>query len=278
MKELTVSRRRFLQVAGALGLTQVLTLESVAQPTPPLPQAPRYHAPTQPRGLHAPEGAYTFFNVLEARFMEAAVARLIPADDLGPGALEAGVPQFIDRSLQGQFGFAATWYMQGPWAEGTDEQGYQLPLNPREVYRLGIAAVDAAAEEGYGGVLSNLSTGDQDAVLSALEEGELEAPPLPPYILRTFWEMLLENTRQGFFSDPSYGGNRDKVGWRLVGFPGVAAAYRGALVPYYNVPYSVEPVSIADIQNGLVETDAGGHALHRDLLTGRVIEEVSHEH
>lgn len=277
MKE-SLSRRRFLQVLGALGLTQVVEFEGSAQTTPLLPQAPQYNAPTPPRGLGALHGAYTFFTVPEARFIEAATERLIPTDDLGSGALGAGVPQFIDRALEGQFGFAATWYMQGPWGDGTDQQGYQLPLNPRQVYRLGIAAVDAAAEEGYGGVLGDLNASDQDAVLSALEAGRLEAPPLPPRILRVFWEMLLENTQQGFFSDPAYGGNRDKVGWRLVGFPGVAAAYRGALVPYYNVPYLVEPVSIADIQNGLVEIDAGGHALHRDLETGRVITEVSREH
>jgi gluconate 2-dehydrogenase gamma chain len=277
MKE-SLSRRRFLQVLGALGLAQVVEFEGSAQATPPLPQAPQYHAPTPPRGLHALHGAYTFFTVPEARFVEAAVSRLIPADDLGPGALEAGVPQFIDRELQSKFGLAATWYMQGPWGDGTDEQGYQLPLTPREVYRLGIAAVDMAAEAQYGSSLADLGAGDQDAVLTALENGELQAPPLPPRILSTFWDLLLTNTRQGFFSDPAYGGNRDKVGWRLVAFPGVAAAYRGALVPYYNIPYVVEPVSIADIQNGLVETDSSGHALHRDLKTGRVITEVSHEH
>lgn len=274
----TVSRRRFLQVLGAVGLVQAVGFEGSAQVTPPLPQAPQYNAPRRPRGLHALHGAYTFFTVPEARFVEAAVARLIPADDLGPGALEAGVPQFIDQQLQREFGLAADWYMQGPWAEGTEEQGYQLRLTPQEVYRLGIAAVDMVAEEQYGGAMADLAATDQDAVLTALENDELEAPPLPSSVLSTFWNILLENTQQGFFSDPTYGGNDDKVGWRLVGFPGVAAAYRGALVPYYNVPYSVDPVSIADIQNGLVETDASGHAIHRDLETGRVIAEVSHDH
>ena len=271
----TVSRRRFLQVLGAVGLTQAVVAS--AQATPTLPQAPEYSAPRQPRALHALESAYTFFTVPEARFVEAATARLIPNDDLGPGALEAGVAPFIDRQLQGKFGLAADWYMQGPWGDGTDEQGYQLPLLPQEVYRLGIAAVDMLAEARYGSVFADLGAADQDSLLTALENGELDAPPLPPRILNTFWDMLLENTKQGFFSDPAYGGNQDKAGWRLVGFPGVAAAYRGALEAYYNVPYSVEPVSIADIQNSRIETDAGGHAVHRDLLTGRIITEVIHD-
>ena len=59
----------------------------------------------------------------EAAFIEAAVARLIPADELGPGAVEAGVPVFIDRQLAGAYGRGARWYMQGPWAEGTEHAG-----------------------------------------------------------------------------------------------------------------------------------------------------------
>ena len=59
--------------------------------------------------------------------------------------------------------------------------------------------------------------------------------------------MLYANTVEGYFSDPMYGGNRDKVGWKLVGFPGVAAAYLG-LIEKHNVPYKVTPISIAEMQ------------------------------
>lgn len=272
----TLSRRRFVQVLGALGLSHLLPDVALqAQVAPPLPGAPRYGAPERPRGLHSLQGAYTFFTIPEARFVESAVARLIPDDDLAPGALEAGVPLFIDQQLQGSFGLAAKWYMQGPWGEGAEEQGYQLALTPQEVYRLCIPALDMVAEED-GGVFADLPGARQDEILTALEAGELTVEPLPPAILAAFWQMLYDNTMEGYFADPAYGGNRDKVGWRLVGFPGVAAAYRGVIESYYNRAYRVEPVSIADIQAGRAEADASGHAVHRDPVTGRVIAEVSH--
>jgi gluconate 2-dehydrogenase gamma chain len=298
MVQQTLSRRRFLQVLGALGVSQVFPVEFHAQIAPKLPLTPQYQSPERPRGLSTLRGAYTFFTVPEARFIESAVDRLIPSDELGPGALEAGVPYFIDQQLQGKFGLAATWYMQGPWGAGTagqrgesgqpadaqtaidtaEEQGYQLPLTPQELYRLCIAALDMHTEDGQGVVFADLEGAQQDGLLSALENGELSIEPLPSSLLSAFWTLLLDNTMQGYFADPAYGGNQNKVGWRLVGFPGVAAAYRGVMEAYYGQLYQVEPVSIADIQNGLVETDGGGHALHRDPVTGRVITEVMHDH
>src|SRR5581483_10183894 len=76
------------------------------------------------------KGTLKFFTPDEAAFIDAAVARLIPADDLGPGAKEAGVTVFLDRQLAGPYGHAETWYMSGPWHDGTKSQGYQSRLNP----------------------------------------------------------------------------------------------------------------------------------------------------
>ena len=274
----TLSRRRFLQALAAVGLATTVETTTHGQVQPPLPMAPEYLPPAQVRGPHAVPGAYTFLMRTEARFIEAACERIIPSDELGPGAVEAGVPLFIDQQLQGKFGLAAKWYMQGPWQEGAEEQGYQLPLTPQEVYRVCIPALDMYAEETYGAVFADLSGADQDDLIRALEAGELEIEPLPSTVLSTFWELFYDNVMQGFFADPAYGGNRDKVGWRLVGFPGVAAAYRGVIEAYYGVPYLVEPVSIADIQGGLAEADATGHAVHRDAITGQVIAGISHDH
>lgn len=275
----TISRRRFLQAVSAIGLTQFLPASENAQVTPPLPESPAYVPSPRPEGLGGPKhGAYTFLTRAEARFVEAAVARLVPADDLGPGALEAGVPYFIDQQLQGKFGLAAKWYMQGPWPEGTEQQGYQLKLTPQEVYRVCIPAIDMHAEENEGGLFADLDPARQDAVLTALENGELSIEPLPDGLLSNFWQILLDNTMQGYFADPAYGGNQDKVGWRLVGFPGVAAAYRNVMEAYYGRRYLVEPVSIADIHSGEIETDGNGHAVHRDVRTGEVVDEVLADH
>lgn len=135
-------------------------------------------------------------------------------------------------------------YMHGPWLPGLPTQGYQLPLAPREVYRLGIAGTNAYCQKQYGKTFDHLSAAHQDGVLQGLDGASISFDALPA---KAFFEMLYANTLEGFFSDPIYGGNRNKVGWKLVGFPGAAAAYIG-LVDHHNVPYKVAPMGISDVQ------------------------------
>jgi gluconate 2-dehydrogenase gamma chain len=78
----------------------------------------------------------------------------------------------------------------------------------------------------------------------------------------TFFAILLADTKNGFFSDPSLGGNRDMVGWRLISFPGVAAVYTDQVF-IDNEPYHVEPVSMASEQQKTAALGAHGHAVHR---------------
>ncbi|HYZ16378.1 MAG TPA: gluconate 2-dehydrogenase subunit 3 family protein [Candidatus Acidoferrum sp.] len=146
--------------------------------------------------------------------------------------------------MNGEFGAAARTYMQGPYAEGLPTQGYQLALTPRDVYRLGIAASDAACQKQYGKTFAELTGAQQDEFMSALEHGSVTFAQFPA---AAFFEMLLQNTTEGFFADPVYGGNRDKIGWKLIGFPGVAAAYISTITQY-NKPYKAEPVSLLDLQ------------------------------
>ena len=227
-----VSRTAFLAAVGTAGAATAL----------PAAAAKPVKAPAKASGGR-PE-AFTFFTVPERAFVEGAVERLIPKDALGPGAREAGVAYFIDQQLDGQFGYAAKMYTQGPWPPGLPTQGYQLPLAPRDVYRLGIAATNAYCERTYHKSFDRLDAAHQDEVLTALDGAKLAFDEVPA---KVFFEMLYENTLEGYFSDPMYGGNRDKVSWKLIGFPGASAAYLG-LVEKHNVPYKVAPMSIADMQ------------------------------
>ena len=94
--------------------------------------------------------------------------------------------------------------------------------------------------------------------MKALEKGEVDLPSMPS---KLFFDLLWRNTEEGFFADPLYGGNRNKVGWKLIGFPGVASSlYREHLDK--SDPYHAEPVSILDIQLKQVEVDANGFAKH----------------
>ena len=164
-----------------------------------------------------------FFNEREWAFINAAVARLIPADELGPGAREAGVPEFIDRQMNTPYATGSIWYMQGPFnPDVPKEMGYQLPLVPKQIYNLGIADADEWCQGQYHQPFAGLTPEQQDAALSQFEAGSAAFKQLPSSL---FFSYLLQNTREGFFSDPIDGGNKGMVGWTLINFPGARADF-----------------------------------------------------
>jgi gluconate 2-dehydrogenase gamma chain len=178
-----------------------------------------------------------YFDSGEMDFIRAATARLIPTDALGPGADQAGVPTFIDLQLAGPYGRAERWYMQGPWPSGTDSQGYQLRYTPAQIYRQAIAGIDGHCRAQYRQPFARLQSAQQDEVLHALEEGKVDLGDLPS---KSFFDLLWQNTQEGFLADPAYGGNRDFAGWKLIGFPGPRYNYVREISEYgqpYRQPY-----------------------------------------
>jgi gluconate 2-dehydrogenase gamma chain len=190
-----------------------------------------------PRGF---DGA-RFLTDAERRCVDALTARLIPSDDTGPGAREAGVTDFIDNQLAGSFGRGERWYMKGPFADGLDTQGYQSEQTPAALYRDAIAALDAHCSGQFGKVFAELTEQEQDAILTQIEEDELEFEGVSA---SAFFSMLQDNTIEGFFCDPIYGGNRGMVGWRLVGFPGARYDYRDYL-DHDGARIDIEPVGLS---------------------------------
>ncbi len=203
--------------------------------------------------------AYGYLTQPEVSFLDAAVARLIPADELGPGAKEADVAYFIDRQLISVWGMHGRNYRMGPWRDGTAQQGFQSPLTPQEIYRAAIRETNIHCSKQYGKNFNLLTSKQQDEVLHALEDGRIE---LDSVSAKLFFGLLLKNTVDGFFADPMHGGNRDKIGWKLIGFPGVAASNYTKLMARQNVPYEVEPVSILDVLENRVKVDAQGYPRH----------------
>ncbi|MDE5446993.1 gluconate 2-dehydrogenase subunit 3 family protein [Bradyrhizobium sp. CSA207] len=194
----------------------------------------------------------------EANFLDAAVERLIPADELGPGAREAGATCYIDRQLSSTWGTHGRNYRAGPWREGAPEQGFQSRLTPQEIYRVGIREVDKHCRTTHGSPFDQLAPRTRDEILRALERNEIQLPSLSS---KLFFDILWRNTEEGFFADPMYGGNKDKVGWKLLGFPGMPS---GAYVNRIGEAqaYRAEPVSILDYQRGKVRLDAEGFVRH----------------
>lgn len=185
---------------------------------------------------------YIFFTAAEAGFIEAAVARLIPDDPVGPGAVQAGVVFFLDRQLAGGFGHGEHYFLGGPWPKGTPEQGYQSRFTPAQFYRAAIAAIDKhVGESAKGAAFSAISADEQDQVLKELESG---ATQLDGGVdSKTFFAMLLQNTKEGYFSDPIYGGNRDMGAWKMIGFPGAHYDYK-EWVQRHGEPVTIAPVGI----------------------------------
>jgi len=206
-----------------------------------------------------PEG-WQYLHPAEVQFLDAACARLIPADELGPGAREAGGTRFIDRALAGLYGAHARHYRQGPWREGTPEQGWQSRYNPAQMYRVAIFEIDALCRAEHGRPFAQLPADVQDGVLRALERDELALPGVRASV---FFALLWKNVQEGFFADPIHGGNRGQIGWRLIGFPGVAAADYPQAMARFGAPYRVAPVSIDDVEAGRVAVDAQGQPLPR---------------
>ena len=103
-----VTRRSFVTTVGAASVASATALL-----TAPAPAATAGAAASAKIPSDAPP-VYLFFNADEARFIEAACERLIPADELGAGALLAAVPNYLDKQLGGAWGAGERLYRSGP--------------------------------------------------------------------------------------------------------------------------------------------------------------------
>jgi len=233
------NRRDFLKTVGTVGATGIAAAVGAESPADAQAQTAA-KAPAAAPVSHA----YTFLTAPEAAFIEAAVDRLIPADDLTPGGTDCGVATFIDRQLAGAWGSGDRTYMQGPWDKGVPTQGYQSPMTPAEFFRAGIAATNAYCRKTLQKEFDRLAADQQVKVLQDMEQGRAALDGVPA---QEFFNLLLATTMQGFFADPVYGGNRDKVAWKMIGFPGVIAIYSEHIKTYRNKKYDVEPKSILDL-------------------------------
>lgn len=170
---------------------------------------------------------------------------LIPADELTPSASELGCVGFIDHQLAGAYGDAYANYQVGPFVAGTGPQGNQSSLSPRELYRQGLSALEADCQARFKRAFEDLSEAEQTQYLEAMEAGEIHYPVLEASIssAKAFFQQLLKDVREGFLSDPIYGGNRGMVAWRMIAFPGARYDYRD-VVKVKGQQIVLEPISL----------------------------------
>jgi gluconate 2-dehydrogenase gamma chain len=236
-----IDRRDLLTGVGLLAAASLGGSAQIARANP-LPDTP-LQAGAAHVAVPVRDEALLTLTANEAAFLAAAVDRLIPTDDLSPSASQAGVVVFIDRQLAGAWGSGARLYRSGPFVKGKPEQGYQLPLTPREFFGAGIAAADHWVRATHDAPLDRLTPAQRDAVLSDLEAGRAELGTVPA---RAFFDAMLAITVEGFFADPIYGGNRDKAGWKVLGYPGLPATYANAVRNHKGTVYAPAPRSIED--------------------------------
>ena len=146
--------------------------------------------------------------------------------------------------MAGSYGKGDRLYLEGPFPEGTPQQGYQLRMTPAELIRAGIADVNNYAREKYKNTFDLLSAMDRVSVMSDLDGRKVDLPTVPT---DTFFSLVLQLTVEGYFADPMYGGNKNKASWKMIGFPGATAMYADKIEPFRNKPYTAEPMSIQDL-------------------------------
>ena len=227
-------RRDFLKsaVAGsAAAVTVTLPQSAEAQPRAPAPASP--------------SAGYAYLNSDEAAFVEALVDHMVPADELTPKGTELGLNTYIDRALAGGWGKGERLYLQGPWKQGVPSQGYQLPLTPAELYRTGIAAANAFCVKAYGKSFDKITESQRQEFLLDLQAGKVTFEKGPT--ARVFFTTVYQNVMEGMFADPIYGGNKNKAGWKLIGFPGVIAVHYQNVEKYRDRKYTADILSIADM-------------------------------
>ncbi len=214
-------------------------------------------------------------SLAEVQELEALVETIIPTDDNGPGAKEAGVLYFIDKQLTSDYGNNARWYKKGPFVqsghsgplvvegitypEGTQSlpfggPTYQYDMLMRDFWRSGLTSLQEYAKSEYGAKIEDLSDEQRVSVLTDLYDGKPTNFKIRP--LDFFYELIFL-TYSGFFMDPAYGGNKNMVGWKLTGYVGtnMGNAYNEGLNPQQlmvaSSPTRLQPASLGQYQQKL---------------------------
>jgi len=271
-------RRDFLRQAVALGAVALGPVESLADDE----QAAEAPTPTP-----APFSGYEYFSPQEAAFVEALVNIMCPADAYTPNGVDCGLATFFDRQLAGPFGQGRGRYLRGPWNAGPPQMGLQSPLTPAQFFSEGLRVANALSLSRHGKSFDQLDAARAEAMLHEFEAGGVAAPalndspaaptstvaagsldaqspaasPAAPHspalpiapdsavsLADWFNALVYPLFVQACFADPLYGGNHDKVFWKMIGYPGLPATHALDMVQYRGKPYpgASNPKSIVD--------------------------------
>ena len=192
-EEKGISRRDMLKTAGAAGAAALIPVPLDASTT-----VGAVEKTSTELVAAAPAGPLMNLTAHETEILSAMVDRLIPSDEMGPGALDAGALRYIDRALS------------------------EAESDAAEAYRNGLTALDRYSEYSRGKPFTELGDKEQDSVLIDLQTGSATGAGVG-FVGSSgaFFNMVKSHTWQGVFGDPQYGGNVNFTGWDLINYPGV---------------------------------------------------------
>ena len=139
------------------------------------------------------ESSWLFFTDAEAACVTALCEQIIPADEHGGGATEAGVIHYIDRQLLAVFDY------------------------DQVVYQMGIAALQATCLELYDQRFESLERETQKAICFKLEKNEFPENNWGELEQSRFFNLVIRHAMQGFYGPPRHGGNRNYMSYEMMG-------------------------------------------------------------
>jgi len=189
------------------------------------------------------ESRMFFTRYEDFQVLEHATERIFPEDDNGPGAVELGVPYYIDKQLAGDFGSNKDDYMEAPKRDLEGADSYQTLMTRGAVFLAGLRKVNSESQNRHDTKFYDLENDQKDEIIQDLVDEKINIAGVPS---STFFNLLRKMTIEGAYADPLYGGNRDMKGWKMKEHPGLRASYAD-LVDSEEFQ-KLEPMSLKDYQ------------------------------
>ena len=135
---------------------------------------------------------FQFFTSEEALLVLSVCEALIPEDENGPGATQAGVIYYIDKQLSGVFS------------------------NQQSAYRNGLVALQKSCRNLFGSDFEDLSDELRIQFLKMMENNNLPGDYWMHHPPADFFSTIVKHSMQGFYGPPRHGGNKNYISYKIM--------------------------------------------------------------